>query len=278
MKERIGVTGGIAAFILLLFFAWMLAGGSLRQPESGGEMRVVCIKTVDDADSTLLVQDGVAVLIDTGEAQDAPHILKVLASEGVTKLNYLVLTHNDADHIGGAKAILEQIPTEMVVTSYVAHPSELSLALEKHMDEQQIPVLSPTHTKRLRAGGIKMVVYPPFEKNYSQSNNTSLAVLVQHGSVKLFFAGDALRKRSEELLEVNLPQVTLYHVAHHGRSGNATDSLFTTLSPQYAVISASTADAVVRQAAKQCNTQLLFTRINDLYFVSDTVALSPLED
>lgn len=273
MVRKIGVALGMLLFIALLLGAWIYAGGRPTAQTGSEAMRVVCIQTKDDADSTLLVQPSAAILIDTGEAVDAEQILQALADEGVTELDYLILTHNDADHIGSAQAILERVPTRMVVQSYVAHSTEQSRELAQYLADSGTATLSPTKTARLQAGDMRLVVYPPLEKNYSQSNNTSLAVLVQHGSVRLFLAGDALRKRSEELLMMNLPQVELYHVAHHGRANTATAKLVETLAPQYAVVTAQTADTAVQQAAAQCGAQLLYTASGNIVFESDSKQL-----
>lgn len=267
-----------------MFFGWCVFLGALGAAvlavsapsrQAQGPVTAVCIQTQDDADATLLVQDGAAVLIDTGEDVDAPHILEVLAQYGVTKLDYLILSHPDADHIGGAVQVLSQIPADRVVQPYYTEEDERLTALDAWLEEQGVSVLYPTHTQTLRAGGMRLLVYPPLEKHYRETNNYSLAVLVQHGKVNMMFPGDALRKRSEELLHTDWPAIDLYKVAHHGRANAATEALFEALRPNYAVVTATSADQAVLDAADRQGAQLYYTAQGDCMFVSDGSTLTP---
>ena len=87
--------------------------------------------------------------------------------------------------------------------------------------------------------------------------------------MKQLFAGDALRKRSEELLLIDWPEVDLYKVPHHGRANSATGALFDALQPHYAVVTAKSADEAVLQAAQRNHTQLFYTADGDCTFISD---------
>lgn len=262
---------------------WLLIGGlvavlwfvSVPGNQASGPVTVVCMQTEDDADAALLCQDGAAVLIDTGEETDADHILEVLEQYGVTKLDYLILSHPDADHIGGAMKILSKIQVERVVQPYYPKDNKRLKKLNEWLDEQGIPVIYPMRTQRLQAGGMRLLVYPPLEKNYNKSNNYSLGVLVQHKEVNLMFAGDALRKRSEELLSIDWPEISLYKVAHHGRANSASEKLFRALHPHYAVVTAGSADEVIQEVAKELGTTLYYTAEGDQVFISDGIVLTP---
>ena len=147
--------------------------------------------------------------------------------------------------------------------------------LNEWLDEQGIPVIYPTRTRRLQAGGMRLLVYPPMEKKYNDSNNYSLGVLVQHNDVNLMFAGDALRKRSEELLSIDWPEISLYKVAHHGRANSASEKLFRALQPRYAVVTARSADEIIQEVAGELGTTLYYTAEGDQVFVSDGIVLTP---
>lgn len=261
----------------MLIFGLMAALWFVSVPErqTTGPMTVVCMQTENDADATLLCQDGAAILIDTGEETDADHIVAVLKQYGVTKLDYLILSHPDADHIGGAIKIMNGIQVERVVQPYYPKENERLEKLNEWLDTQGIPVIYPTRTRRLQAGGMRLLVYPPLEKNYNDSNNYSLAALVQHKEVNLMFAGDALRKRSEELLYMDWPDISLYKVAHHGRANSASEKLFRALHPRFAVVTASSADEIIQEVAQELGTKLYYTAEGDQVFISDGTELMP---
>lgn len=264
--RKCGVVLGWIAFLGVLVLALRHTANPANA--AGGPVATVCIHTKNDADSILLVQDGAAILIDAGEETDAPHILEVLQQYGVEELDYFILTHGDKDHAGGAARILSQIPARRVIQPYY-EAGERVQSLNAMLDEMGIPVIYPARTLRLQAGEMRFLVYPPLEGHYTDDNNYSLAVLVEHGQVKQLFTGDALRKRSEELLLIDWPEVDLYKVPHHGRANSATGALFDALRPRYAVVTAQSADEAVLQAAQRNHTQLFYTADGDCTFVSD---------
>lgn len=270
MVRKCGVILGWMVFVGALAAA--LWYGSDRSDPGSGPVTTVCIRTLHDADSILLVQEGAAVLIDAGEEADAPHILEVLRQYGVESLDYFILTHGDQDHAGAAARVLSEVPARRVIEPcYEA--GRLVEELNAMLEQAGVPVVYPARTLRLQAGQMRLLVYPPLESHYADDNNHSLAVLMQHGQVNQLFAGDALRKRSEELLLTDWPAVDLYKVPHHGRANSATDALFDALQPQYAVVTAGSADQAVRSAAQRSHTRLFYTLEGDCTFVSDGVSL-----
>lgn len=227
------------------------------------------MKTIEDADAVLLYQGDDAVLIDTGEEQDARHILEVLHENNVDKLDYMILSHPDRDHIGGAMRILKEIPVGRVIEPYYTEENETLSVLNNWLEEQKISILYPTKTQRLKIGGMNFVVYPPLEKHYNDTNNYSLSVLVQHEKINMLFTGDALRKRSEELLYIDWPQLALYKVPHHGRANSMSAELFSVLRPTYALVTSGSADEIIIESASRMKTELIFTADGDAVFISD---------
>lgn len=248
----------------------------IEAPSSGSseQVGVVFMQTENDADSAIIYQQNAAVLIDTGEEADAGHIIEKLNGLGIKRLDYLILSHPDADHIGGAKAILSQIPADCVIQPYCQKAGKRSKELNSWLDSQSIPIIYPTHTQRLKVGQMRILVYPPLEKSYSDTNNYSLAVLVQHGRVNMLFAGDALRKRSDELLLTDWSNIALYKVPHHGRANKSSKALFDALHPAYAVVTAKSADKAILDAAAEWGTVLRFTSEGDCAFISDKKTLT----
>lgn len=276
IRSKILVFSGWIIFLGVLMAAAFSYGSGRR--DTGGPVTVICMQTIEAADAVLVQDKTGAILIDAGEGQDAAHILEVLLKRGVEKLDYMILSHPDQDHIGGAMDILEQIPVGRVIEPYYTENNERLTALNSWLEEQDIPVLYPTKTRRLKAGGISFVVYPPLEKHYNDTNNYSLSVLVQHERVNMLFTGDALRKRSEELLYTDWPAIALYKVPHHGRANSVSAKLFQALQPSFAVVTGSEADEIIKKASQEAGTKLLYTAGGDVVFVSDGISLKREEE
>lgn len=257
------------ALILILGSAYRAAGGGVALSKSDEELQVRVLQTKDDADCIIMGHGEAAVMIDAGEAQDGENILEVLRKAGIEKLDALILTHPDLDHIGGAMAVLQSVTVGKVILPYYDREKEELEAIKSYCKEAGIRVYYPNHVWKMNMEYMSLLIYPPQENHYKEDNNYSLAVLAEHGNVRMFFGGDALRKRSEELLLMNLPEVSLYKVPHHGRANSASDELFETLQPVYAVVTSKTADEEIVHCGRQYGSRLLFSGEADVVFQSD---------
>ena len=60
-------------------------------------------------------------MIDAGNNHEGKDVVDYLNQQGIDKLDYLILTHPDADHIGGGDDVLEKIEVEQVIMPDVAN-------------------------------------------------------------------------------------------------------------------------------------------------------------
>lgn len=205
------------------------------------------LQTAEDADCTLLLSGGKSILIDAGEAQDLDAIRALLVSQKLERIDLLILTHPDRDHIGSARALIEEYPVGLVVEPYYAKEKESYDALNDALDSRRIQRLIPARTRNFTYGDLRLTVYPPEKNSYGNDNNYSLAVAVKHGKTGLFFAGDAYTARTEELLRLPLHAVDVYHASYHGRDYENGIKLLEMLTPQYVIV---TSDSAGKETAK----------------------------
>jgi len=64
---------------------------------------------VGQADSTLITINDYTMLIDTGNGSDGYYIADFLKAQGINKIDYLILTHLDEDHVGGTYKIVQEL-------------------------------------------------------------------------------------------------------------------------------------------------------------------------
>ena len=79
-----------------------------------GEMQVTFLD-VGQGDCTIVRTDGHAMVIDTGDNGEGEYVVDYLQEEGIDVLDYLILTHPDADHIGGGDNVLESIEVKEIL-------------------------------------------------------------------------------------------------------------------------------------------------------------------
>lgn len=224
------------------------------------------MQTTDDADSILIKNGEDAVLIDTGEAQDAEHILNVLEAYGVEQLDLMILTHPDKDHIGGAEQIAQKVTVSKVIEPYYTLENERNEAVHAFLEGQDIPVQIAEEVETFVLGNFSLAVYPPQEKEYKKDNNYSLAVLFSDNESHALFTGDAIKQRQKELMNIDLPDIDLLKVPYHGRYIKGEEELMKKWSPDYAVVTAKEAEKEVEEALEQIDAEIWYTRRGDVVF------------
>ncbi len=159
---------------------------------------------------------GVEVLIDAGPEWAGGRVARALSALGVDDLDLLVLTHPDADHTGGARAVLEAVPVGAVLVSRLHPADDAPLRLARLLG---VPVLRAGYGDRLRLGPLSIGVWnPPARVPAGEDNAKSLVLRFGWRGRHLLVLGD-LPRRLEDRLPA-LPAEVLV-ASHHG-AGNGT--------------------------------------------------------
>ena len=212
-------------------------------PSASGLMEVHFID-VGQGDATLIICDGEAMLIDAGDNSKGTTVQYYLQRHGADFLKYLVLTHPDADHIGGADVIVTKFDIGTVFESYYKKPAghksseELANALSyRHMT----PVV-PSVGSSYSLGGASFSFIGP--SGYSDDpNNASLALILQYGNTRFLFTGDAESEEESAILNSGYDiKANVYKVGHHGSKTSSNDFFLRAIQPDYAVISCGVND------------------------------------
>ena len=213
------------------------------QPKPGADVFTLYCPDLGKADAFLLQSEAGAVLLDAGE--DPEPVLNLLREHNVTKLDALVLSHFDKDHIGGAAAVLEQVEVQTLYRTDYVEDSEPYAALMAALEDSGTEAVTVTDTLTVTAAGAELTLYPPLSDSYGkdEDNNASLLTAVDAGGSTLLFAGDALKPRVREFLEEQYDgtQYQFLKIPHHGGETKPTALLLEAFTPRYALITASAA-------------------------------------
>lgn len=192
---------------------------------------------VGQGDATLIVCDGHSMLIDAGDNTKGTTIQLYLSKQGVKKLDYLVLTHPDADHIGGADVIITKFDIDHIfMTDYPEDTKtykEVLDALKQKSESWSAPAVGDEFV----LGDATFTVLAPLN-TYGNSNDSSIALMLCHGDNKFLFTGDCSENAEDDLIAgtQNL-SADVYQVGHHGSRYSSSQALMDAVSPTYAVVS-----------------------------------------
>ncbi len=209
-------------------------------PASGGALEVHFLN-VGHGDSTLILCGENAMMIDCGDDTQGTKLQDYLMRQDVAELDYLVLTHPDKDHIGGAPVILTKFSVGQVLQSGYEKGSSAEEVLKQTLAHRKVDAAVPKAGAEYQLGEAWFTVLGPIGE-YEESNNASIALLLHYGENTFLFTGDAEKEAEMDMLENSAKpgldlKADVYHVGHHGGKSSSKKKFLSAVSPEFAVIS-----------------------------------------
>ena len=183
----------------------------------------------------LLQSEGKTYLVDCGgsdaeEAADAA--AERLLSQGIFRLDGVILTHFDEDHSGGMEHLLRRIPADTLFVPYCADEENLMAHLEPLTNQ----VMSLKENIKISYGDTELSIFAPVVPD--SGNESSLAVLFRHEDCDILITGDRSAFGERMLLRTaEVPEVDILVAGHHGAKSSTSTQLLTATMPKIVVIS-----------------------------------------
>lgn len=218
------------------------SGDSLSQ-NTGGASEDAVEKTevhyidVGQGDATLICSDGRYMLIDAGSDEQSTKLQLYLCKEGVDRLDYLVLTHPDSDHIGGADVLLMKYDVGMILTTDYKKQGSSSEKLNEVMEEKGLVYTVPKVGETYALGSAGFTILAP-NASYEDANNSSVALLFEDGENSFLFTGDCETQAEADILKNGLDiDCDVYKLGHHGSSDASTPEFLRAITPEVGIVS-----------------------------------------
>lgn len=191
---------------------------------------------VSQGDSSLITYKNRNILIDTGGIKDrtvSDGTIKLLNSLGYSKIDYLILTHGDYDHMGEAINLVNNFKVEKVIFNCGEY-NYLEEELIKVLDKKKIKYYSCI--KELNIDNNKL--YFLNNKDYGNENDNSSVIYTEFDNHKFLFMGDAGVDVEKDLIEkYNLKDIDVLKVGHHGSRTSSGKEFIDEVNPKYSIIS-----------------------------------------
>ena len=191
------------------------------------------------ADCILISIGDKSIMIDTGLNSNKEEVVSRLKDKGIDTIDYLILTHMDKDHIGGADAIIDEFKVENVIQADYSKDSKQYKQYINAIEEKNITPVLLHDTINLNINNAVINIYPALKNTYSESNNYSIIVDITYGEYSFLFAGDAEEERLSEFMSMNNKNYTVVKIPHHGRINSLSEEFIKSIKPSYAIITCS---------------------------------------
>jgi competence protein ComEC len=171
---------------------------------------------------------------------------------GISKLDGLILTHDDTDHTGGAASVMQAMPIGWLSSSLPdGHPLIKQLAIRQSQQTtlaKSLVMLQQTaNNQRCTDGqswqwdGVQFEILHPDSASYAaekiRKNNRGCVLRISIGNRHILLAADIEKESEQQLLKEHTDKLpaTLLVVPHHGSKTSSTDEFIAAVRPGYAV-------------------------------------------
>ena len=194
---------------------------------------------------------GKNIIIDGGEGNTEKYdygeniVLPYLLDREVKKIDYLIISHADSDHIGGLFAIIENIKIDKILIGIQPQISEQYVELLEISKDKNIKLVELKAGDRLNLEKeIYLEVLWPKENDFIELNtlnNNSLVFKISYKKFSILFTGDIEEIAEKEILKLyennkSFLNATILKVAHHGSKTSTCLEFLKSVNPKIVLI------------------------------------------
>ena len=197
------------------------------------------ILDVGQGDSILIHSSNKVILMDTGGKDNSNGVIFFntinpgLKSLGIKKIDYLILSHGDSDHMGEAINLVNNFKVDKVIFNCGSY-NYLEKELIKDLEKKKIKYYSCINELNIN----KNKFYFLQTKEYDNENDNSNVIYTELNGYKFMFMGDASIYTEQEILnEYNLSNIDVLKVGHHGSKTSSSKEFIDVINPMYSIIS-----------------------------------------
>ena len=194
---------------------------------------------VGESDCTLIQYGSKYMMIDAGDTDDTDTVLDYLEDKKVKKLEYLILTHPHADHIGSAADVIKEYSIGKIIMPAKEHTTKTYEEVLNAIKDKKLKITKPIVGDSYNLGTAKFTILAPNNYDYgSNINDYSIGIKLTYNKTKFVFIGDCETDAISDILDNKIDlSADVYQCGHHGSDTSTTEDLLKAINPKYAIIS-----------------------------------------
>ncbi|MFH1038365.1 MAG: helix-hairpin-helix domain-containing protein [PVC group bacterium] len=204
-----------------------------------GKKLVVSFIDVGQGESILIeCPNCQAILIDGGNMSAGSQVVSYLRKRSIPKIDLLIATHPDADHMGGLANVIRNNIVGKFFDPDIPNPSTYYLKLLQLVKVMNIPSVRGRRGDEYRFGEVMLKILNPPDSLHENADNCSVVVELRYGENRFLFTGDAAAAAEIGMLEGRqVSRCQVLKIGHHGSISSTCMKLLHRVNPEVAVIS-----------------------------------------
>lgn len=214
-----------------------IAVDAIEQLNSEKEIMEVHFLDVDQGLCILVQMGEKALIYDGGERDVSSRVVAYLKEQGVTKIDYMVSSHYDSDHVSGLIGCLNAFDVKKVIGSDYEHESNLYRSFMDTVKKEGLKMQYPDVGTEYAFGDAVFTILSP-EEIQNDSNANSVAIKLSYGDMDFIFTGDADYGSERDMVASGIDlDCEVLSAGHHGSSSSSSSLFLEKTNPYYVVIS-----------------------------------------
>ncbi|MGH9752808.1 MAG: ComEC/Rec2 family competence protein, partial [Blastocatellia bacterium] len=213
-----------------------------------GRLQVYALDVGQGDSSLIITPEGKSVLIDAGPPQAGDEVVAALQKKNIKSLDLAVATHPHADHIGGMRAVLENVEVKNFLDSGQSFASNEYERLLRAIKEKRVRFIEAKKGMTFDLdSGVKLEALNPrgdgqwitkVRSGGSVENANSVVLRLSYGNFSMLFTGDAEFETEQLMMKSSAPlRAQVLKVGHHGSRHATSGRFLEAVAPEAAVIS-----------------------------------------
>lgn len=221
--------------VVLLFF-------SPQMPISSERQSIMNVHFIDvgQGDSILIQTPAKkTILVDGGSPKAGPKVVDYLKKLQIEKLDLMIATHPDIDHIGGLPHVMKSIQVNELIDSGKFYTTKTYFKYVNQIKQNNIPIVTATKGEYIHIDpALKIKVLNTYERR-KNNNQSSIVLKITYDDIDFLLMADVEKGQEKELqAEYNL-KADIVKIAHHGSRTSSSLEFLQEVNPKIALITYS---------------------------------------
>lgn len=251
MERNTGKRKLWGAQLLLAILLFALLPGTWVTAETETAPFAFHMLDVGQGMSVLVEADGRYMLIDGGGRSSSSFVVSYLQQQGVEKLDYIVVSHYDEDHISGIVGALHVFDCDTILAPDYSADTSIYASYLAAAKDSGAEIIYPQQGETYALGEAAVTVVGPASYENESENDCSVAVRITYGITSYLICGDAQEQEETDILNSGLELASdVYVVNHHGSAQSSGFYFLNAVKPVYALLSCSADNSYGHPAAE----------------------------